>query len=348
MSVVRLTRSFIVALAAVGAVLTSCDPEGAPAIPPFPLTPSHLAQIPVPSDNPLTPAKVGLGRQLFYDTRLSGDGTVACASCHNPEQAFSDAPNQVSRGVNGARGQRNSPSIVNVAYRTSLFWDGRAATMEDQAMAAFLGSVEMDTDTMRVAALIRSAAYKNSWISAFGDTSVSMKRVMQAIASFERTIVSANSRYDKYVLGDRSALSEQERDGMNLFFSNKTLCGACHGGQDFTNDQFQNVGLFSHYFDRGRYNVTKDPKDEGLFKTPTLRNVALTPPYMASGDAEKGPMNTLEQVVEHYNEGGLPFPNRDTRVRKLNLTDREKASLVAFMKALTDSSVLRNPRWIKP
>lgn len=135
---------------------------------------------------------------------------------------------------------------------------------------------------------------------------------------------------------------------MNLFFSNKTMCGSCHGGQDFTNDQFQNVGLFSHYFDRGRFNVTKDSKDEGLFKTPTLRNVALTPPYMASGDAEKGPMNTLEQVVDHYNEGGLPFPNRDKRVRKLNLTDNEKAALVAFMKSLTDSSVLRNPQWMKP
>lgn len=341
-------RQMAIAGAMVIVALTSCTPEGAPEVPPYPLVPSHLAHVPVPADNPLTPAKVALGRQLFYDTRLSGDGTIACASCHSPEHAFTDSPNQVSKGVNGARGQRNSPTLVNVAYRTSLFWDGRAATMEDQAMGAFLGSVEMDADTVAVGALLRSDAYKSAWKSAFGDTIVSMRRAMQAIASFERTIVSANSRYDRYVLGNTSALTELEREGMNLFFSNKTMCGACHGGQDFTNDQFQNVGLFSHYFDRGRYNVTKDPKDEGLFKTPTLRNVALTAPYMASGDAEKGPMNTLEQVVDHYNDGGLPFPNRDKRVRKLNLTDREKAALVAFMKALTDSTVLSNQRWIKP
>jgi len=337
-------------LALVGAltVLAGCDTQEAPDAPPYPAVPAHLAQVPVPSDNPLTPSKVELGRQLFYDVRLSGDGSVACATCHNPASAFTDSPNQVSRGVNGARGQRNSPTIVNAAYRTSFFWDGRAATMEDQALTAFLSSVEMDADTVAVAALLRSDAYRSTWKNVFGDTTVTMRRAMQAIASFERTIVSASSRYDKYVLGDHSALSELEREGMNLFFSNKTMCGACHGGQDFTNDQFQNVGLFSHYFDRGRYNVTKDPKDEGLFKTPTLRNVALTPPYMASGDAEKGPMNTLEQVVEHYNDGGLPFPNRDKRVRKLNLNDREKAALVAFMKALTDSSVLHNRLWMKP
>lgn len=339
---------FVIAVAILVGTLTGCQTDQAPTDPPFPIVPSHLAKVPVPADNPLTPAKVELGRQLFYDVRLSGDGTVSCASCHDPSSAFSDAPNQVSRGVNGARGQRNSPSIVNAVYRTSFFWDGRATTLEQQAMMAFLSSVEMDADTIAVTGLLRSDSYRDAWTSAFGDTAVSMKRAMQAIASFERTIVSANSRYDQYVLGQTSALSAQEREGMNLFFSNKTMCGSCHGGQDFTNDQFQNVGLFSHYFDRGRYNVTKDPKDEGLFKTPTLRNVALTPPYMASGDAEKGPMNTLEQVVDHYNEGGLPFPNRDTRVRKLNLTDNEKAALVAFMKALTDSSVLRNPQWMKP
>jgi len=338
----------IIAQLAMAGVLVSCAGDVEPIEPLYPDIPSHIARVPVPVDNPLTPAKVELGRQLFYDTRLSGDGTVACASCHSPQHAFTDAPNQVSRGVYGARGQRNSPTIVNAAYRTSFFWDGRASTLEQQAMTAFLGSVEMDADTVAVAAMMRSPDYARAWQAAFGDTAVSMHRVMQAIASFERTIVSANSRYDQYVLGNTSALTLQEREGMNLFFSNKTMCGSCHGGQDFTNDQFQNIGLFSHYFDRGRYNVTKDPRDEGLFKTPTLRNIALTPPYMASGDAEKGPMNTLEQVVDHYNDGGLPFPNRDKRVKKLNLTDAEKAALVAFMKSLTDSSTLRNPEWQKP
>lgn len=336
------------ACAALTLFVVGCDGEIEPDVALYPLVPSHLAAVPVPVNNPLTPAKVELGRQLFYDARLSGDGTVSCASCHRPERAFTDAPNQVSRGANGSRGQRNSPTIINAGYRTSLFWDGRSATLEDQALVAFLSSVEMDADTHAVAGILRLPDYKQRWIAAFGDSAVSMRRAMQAIASFERTIVSANSRYDQYVLGNTGALSPQEREGMNLFFSNKTMCGACHGGQDFTNDQFQNVGLFSHYFDRGRYNVTKDPKDEGLFKTPTLRNVALTAPYMASGDAERGPMNTLEQVVEHYNDGGLPFPNKDKRVRKLGLTETEKAALVAFMKALTDSSALNNRQWMRP
>jgi cytochrome c peroxidase len=311
----------------------------------YPPVPSNYPPVPAPSDNPITPAKVALGKELFYERRLSSEGTIACASCHRPEHAFSDAPNQVSRGVGGALGQRNAPTLVNVAYRTSLFWDGRASTLEDQAFSAFMHSTEMDADTLAVAALLRSPQYRAQWIASFGDTTVTMYRAMQAIATFERTIVSANSRYDKFVRGDRSALTQIEREGMDLFFSARTMCGACHNGPDFTNDQFQNIGLFHHYFDRGRFNVTREPRDEGLFKTPTLRNVALTAPYMATGDSQKGLMSTLEDVVEHYNLGGTAFPNKDKRVAPLNLSDREKLALVAFMRALTDSSVLTNPAW---
>jgi len=314
----------------------------------FPAVPAHLPAMPIPADNPMNTAKIELGRSLFYDERLSSDGTVSCASCHAPEKFFSDAPKQVSTGVAGAQGQRNSPMIVNAGYRSSFFWDGRAATLEDQAMAAFLSSVEMDADTLAVAALLRSDVYRDRWRAAFGDTTVTMRRAMQAISAFERTLVSANSRYDRYVNGDEAALTAQERQGMDLFFSAKTMCSACHGGPDFTDDQFHNVGLFHHYFDRGRYNVTKDPLDEGKFKTPTLRNVAVTPPYMATGDSEKGLLNTLEDVVKHYNDGGTGFPNKDPRVKKLGLTDAEMAALVAFMKALTDSSVMTNPAFRRP
>jgi cytochrome c peroxidase len=330
-------------------LLSACGDEPVtPSELPFPIIPAHLSMVPVPEDNPLTPSNVELGRRLFYEKRLSSTATVSCASCHHQDMAFSDAPNQVSRGVNSALGQRNAPSLINIAYRPYFFWDGRSATLEDQAMAAFLGSVEMDADTFAVAALMRSANYRDAWKTSFGDTAVSMRRVVMAIASFERTLVSANSRYDRYLLGEHQALSDQERRGMNLFFSAKTMCGACHGGQDLTNDLFQNVGLFNHYFDRGRYNVTKDPRDEGLFKTPSLRNVALTPPYMASGDSDKGPLTTLEQVVAHYNDGGTPFNNKDKRVRKLGLSDAEMADIVAFMKALTDSSVLTRREWSAP
>ena len=159
---------------------------------------------------------------------------------------------------------------------------------------------------------------------------------------------SANSRYDQFVRGDTTALSAQERHGLQLFFSDKTMCSACHGGPDLTNDDFHSVGLFHHYFDRGRYDVTGNPLDEGTFKTPTLRNIALTPPYMAGGDSEDGLMETLEDVVKHYNEGGTTFHNKDERVRELHLTDEESAALVAFMKALTDSSVLTDPRFSRP
>lgn len=315
---------------------------------PYPSVPSNFPPVPVPSDNPITPAKVSLGKALFFERRLSSEGTIACASCHLPQRSFSDAPNQVSRGVGGALGQRNAPTLINVAYRTSLFWDGRAATLEDQARNAFMHSAEMDADTIAVATLLRSQEYKGRWVDAFGDTLVTMRRAMQAIATFERTIVSANSRYDKFVRGDRSSLSQIEREGMDLFFSSRTMCSSCHNGPDFTNDQFQNIGLFHHYFDRGRYNVTREPRDEGLFKTPTLRNVALTAPYMATGDSEAGLLSTLEDVVEHYNLGGTAFPNKDNRVRPMNLSDREKLALVAFMRALTDSSVLTNPAWTQP
>ncbi|MEN9282004.1 MAG: hypothetical protein RL594_939 [Bacteroidota bacterium] len=344
-------RRTLSALGLVGlcVLMVSCgDDPVVPTQPSFPVIPAHLTAVPVPADNPLTPAKVELGRRLFYETRLSSQGTVSCASCHRQHKAFSDAPNQVSRGVNSALGQRNAPSLINVAYRPHYFWDGRAATLEEQALTAFLSSVEMDADTIAVAALMRSSAYQAEWRAAFGDTVVSMRRLMMAIASFERTLVSANSRYDRYLLGEPGALSDQERRGMSLFFSAKTMCGACHGGQDLTNDQFQNIGLFNHYFDRGRYSVTKDPKDEGLFKTPSLRNVALTPPYMASGDSDKGPLTTLEQVVAHYNDGGTPFANKDRRVRKLGLSEAEMADIVAFMKALTDSSALQRPEWSQP
>lgn len=314
----------------------------------YPHVPSNLPPVPVPPDNPITPAKVALGKALFFEKRLSSEGTIACASCHRPERSFSDAPNQVSRGVRGALGQRNAPTLINVAYRTSLFWDGRATTLEEQAQGAFMHSAEMDADTLAVAALLRSPEYRDRWVASFGDTAVTMQRVMQAIATFERTIVSANSRYDAFARGDRSALTQIEREGMDLFFSSRTMCSSCHSGPDFTNDQFMNIGLFHHYFDRGRFNVTREPHDEGLFKTPTLRNVALTAPYMATGDAQTGLMSTLEDVVEHYDLGGTAFPNKDKRVRPLNLSEREKQALVAFMRALTDSSVLTNPTWIQP
>ncbi|MBU3742531.1 MAG: hypothetical protein FGM24_09650 [Candidatus Kapabacteria bacterium] len=309
---------------------------------------SNLPPVPVPANDPLTEEKVELGRRLFYDTRLSVDGTVSCASCHRQEAAFADAGRQTSVGVRGQFGNRNSPMIVNSAYQPYFFWDGRAQTLEEQALAAFLSKTEMAADTVAVAALLRSADYRDRWMAAFGDTTVSMLMAMRAISAFERTLISANSPYDRYVRGDGTAMTASQKRGMSLFFSNRSMCSNCHGGPNFTDHSFRNVGLFRHYFDRGRYSVTKDPDDEALFKTPTLRNIALTPPYMAGGDSDDGELWTLEAVVEHYDKGGFKFHNQDDRVRKLSLTPEQKADLVAFMHALTDSTVLTNPRFAKP
>lgn len=308
---------------------------------------AHLPSVPVPVDNPQNPSKIALGRHLFYDKNLSRDGAIACASCHRQEVAFCDGPKTVSSGVGDERGQRNTPMIVNAAYRKSQFWDGRASSLEEQAMGAFLGSVEMRADTFAVAKYLR-VQYPTEWLLAFGDTTVNMKRAMQAIASFERALISANSRYDKYVRGELTALNEQEQHGMRLFFSDRTMCASCHSGPDLTDDEYHNIGLFHHYFDRGRYRVTLDIDDEGLFRTPTLRNIELTAPYMATGDSEDGVMLTLKQVVKHYNNGGTNFPNKDKRVHKLFLSEAEEDALVAFMKTLTDSSVITNPKFGPP
>lgn len=346
-SIVRRPSSAIAACM-LGLMFVGCVPDEVLPEQSFPIVPAHLPAVPFPPENSITPEKAELGRHLFYEKRLSRDGTIACATCHRPEAAFSDAPFQISTGIDGQQGQRNAPMIVNAAYRKEMFWDGRAGTLEEQAMAAFMNPTEMAADTLAVANLLRSNEYRQMWQRAFGDTLVNMTRAMQAIATFERTLVSANSRYDKFINGDTTALTALERKGMQLFFSDRTMCASCHGGQDFTDDLYHNIGLFHHYFDRGRYEVTGNVKDEGLFKTPTLRNVALTPPYMASGDSEKGELMTLEQVMDHYNEGGTTFANKDKRVRKLNLSKEESNAIVAFMKALTDSSVLTNPSFLPP
>lgn len=314
----------------------------------FGVIPAHFPAMPVPADNPITREKAELGRRLFYEGRLSLDGTVPCASCHRLEASFTDAPFQLSRGVRKQQGIRNAPTLINVGYRKVMFWDGRAATLEDQAMAAFLNPEEMAADTVAVVSLMRSSEYRPAWVSAFGDTVVTMRRVMQAIATFERTLVSANSRYDKFVLGDTTALSAEEKAGMQLFFSDRTKCSECHSGPDLTDDDYHSIGLFHHYFDTGRFEVTKKTEDEGRFKTPTLRNVALTPPYMAGGDYEKGELYTLEQAIERYNDGGVSFANKDPRIIPLNLTGQEQSALVAFLKTLTDSTIFTNRWFAKP
>lgn len=315
---------------------------------PLVVIPAHFDPIAIPADNPLTKEKVSLGRLLFYDTRLSLDGTVSCGTCHRQEAAFSDAPKTLSVGVHTARTSRNSPSIINAAYVTPLLWDGRAKSLEEQHMFAILTGDEMEADTGRMFEVLRISGYREKWMDAYGDTTITLRRIVNAIACFVRTIVSADSRYDRFLAGDKLALSASEQRGMNLFFSKRLACSECHSGPLFTDNRFHNIGLFFYYLDLGRMGVTGKAEDHSVFKTPSLRNVELTPPYMTTGENEESQLTTLESVIEHYERGGFIWATKDPRIKPLNLTPNEKQDLVEFLRSLTDSSVIQNPRFSHP
>ncbi len=296
----------------------------------------------VPPDNPITPEKIALGRLLFYDPQLSQDGNLSCAHCHQQRFSFSDTV-AVSRGSQDEIGLRNAPPLVNVAYSTSWFWDGRTRSIEEQILAALTSPIEMASDTAIIAQRLKSAAeYRQQFTRVFG-SAPSVRDAVRALATFCRVLISGSSRYDRFRRGDSTALNEAERRGMQLFFSKRTQCSECHSGINFTDNNFHSIGIHSHYYDRGRYYVTGDERDIGKFKTPTLRNVALTAPYMNDGT-----LVTLEQVLEHYNSGGKPFVNKDARIRPLGLSSQELDDLRAFLQSLTDSAFITHPLFAKP
>ncbi|MCX7929258.1 MAG: methylamine utilization protein [Chlorobi bacterium] len=304
--------------------------------------PSGFPPISTPRDNLITDAKISLGRLLFYDAQLSRDGDLSCSSCHQQARAFSDTIS-VSRGTQSEIGLRNAPPIINAAYSRSWFWDGRARSLEEQIIGALTSPIEMASDTALIAErLSQSPNYRNAFTQAFG-TSPSARDAVRAIATFCRVLLSGNSRFDRYSRGDSSALSDAEKRGMALFFSARTHCSECHGGVFFSDFDFHSIGIHSHYYDRGRYYVTGNEHDIGKFKTPTLRNIALTAPYMNDGT-----LTTLDQVLQHYNSGGKPFINKDPRIRPLGLTSAELDDLRAFLHTLTDSMFITNPILAKP
>jgi cytochrome c peroxidase len=263
--------------------------------------------MPVPQANPLTPDKVALGRRLFFDKRLSLDGTLACASCHNPKLAFSDG-RAVARGINGAQGTRSTPVLINRGYGSSFFWDGRAKSLEQQALEPILNPIEM---ALTEAELERRTKLKTVEVTA-------------ALASFVRTIRSGDSRFDRYTAGQSNALNDLEKKGLAVFRS-KGNCSTCHPGPNFTDEQFHNTGV------AWRDGTLADVgAGRGRFKTPTLREVARTAPYMHDGS-----FATLEDVVEFYSQGGRPNPNLDAEIRPRNFTAEEKRALVAFLSTLT-------------
>jgi len=286
----------------------------------------------VPETNPMTAAKVELGTLLYFDPRLSIDGTISCASCHNPFHGFAE-PEPTGKGVRGQRGGRNSPTVINRLFSKEQFWDGRATDLEDQAHGPLTNPVEMampshDEVVKKVASIGGYGPYFNK---AFGSVEVTMPRVAQAIASYERTVVSGNSPYDRYTAGDKAALSPSAVRGMELF-NGKANCKTCHAGFNFTDEQYHNLGVGMDTLepDLGRYVVSKVETDRGAFKTPTLRNIVDTGPYMHDGSEV-----TLEGVVELYNRGGVKNEWLSKEMKALNLTPTEVDDLVAFMLALT-------------
>jgi cytochrome c peroxidase len=286
----------------------------------------------IPENNPMTTAKIALGKLLYFDPRLSRDGTISCASCHNPHHGFAD-PAATSRGVGGQLGGRNSPTVINRLFSKEQFWDGRAADLEEQAHGPLVNQVEMAMPTHDV--VVKTCGgiegYAAHFEKAFGSADVTMPRIAQAIASYERTVVAGNSPFDRYTNGDTGALSAPAVRGMALF-NGKANCKTCHAGFNFTDEQYHNlgVGMDKKAPDLGRYTVTKADADRGAFKTPTLRNVAETAPYMHDGSEV-----TLEGVVQLYNRGGVKNQWLSKEMKPLGLTPGEVEDVVAFMYALT-------------
>ena len=270
--------------------------------------------MPIPEANPVTREKVALGRRLFFDKSLSADGTLSCSTCHDPERSFAD-DNAVAIGIHRRKGARNAPALINRGYGASHFWDGRARTLEQQVLEPIFNANELGS-TREV--LERS-------------TGMAAAKVAEALASFVRTIRSGNSRFDRFVAGDRRALTPLQEKGLNIF-RGRGNCVSCHVGPNFTDEQFHNTGVAwsaGLFWDRGRAEVTQDDSEEGAFKTPTLRDVSRTAPYMHDGS-----FRTLEDVVEFYSTGARPNPRLDREIAPRNFTQEERRALVAFLRAL--------------
>ena len=283
----------------------------------------------VPEWNPLTPAKVALGRTLFFDPLLSGDRTISCASCHRPALAFSDTMAR-SHGIHGQETRRNVPSILNRGFGSSFFWDGRAESLEEAVLEPVENPREMAlllSDL--VERLQQSAEYRVLFAEAFGDAATA-PRIAQSLASYLRVLRSGDSPADHYFAGDTNALSREAKHGLELF-TGKANCSTCHSGPLFSDERFHITGVSEA--DRGRGVVTGRAADRGAFKVPSLRNVALTPPYMHDGS-----LATLESVVDFYDRGGGAAGRFDVELRPLRLTPDEKRALVAFLRSLTAMS----------
>lgn len=320
--------------------------------------PADLWEILVPPENAVTPEKIELGRRLYYDKRLSADGTVACATCHDPNQGFADGK-AVAEGIGGKKGARNSPTVLNSMFNEFQFWDGRAPSLEEQAKGPLTNPVEMGMKDHAavVSAVAKDASYASDFQQIFGRPAT-IDDIVAAIATFERTVVSGDSAFDRFQAGDGQALSEAAQRGWELW-NGTARCNTCHPFGDstpnFSDNKFHNIGVAAKsrdfaslarkaaqvsdpqelafdpsFSELGRFIATRQPKDLGAFKTSGLRDIALTAPYMHDGSEP-----TLLSVMTFYNKGGEPNPYLDGGITPLNLTDAEMQDVVAFMESLT-------------
>lgn len=285
----------------------------------------------IPADNPLTVQKVELGRILFFDKRLSDDNTIACASCHLAQFGFTDGQ-PVSAGIRGQKGGRSAPASINRVFSSVQFWDGRAATLEEQSIGPFTNPIEhgFANYAVMLAKMKKIPGYNMLFLQVFGED-ITIGNVGKAIASFQRTILSGNSPADRFDQGgEAGAISAEAQRGL-LLFREKAQCTKCHSGFNFTDEKFHNLGIGwdDNKVDLGRYMVTKNPEDIGAFKTPTLREIARSAPY-----SHAGRFKTLEEVVDFYNQGGVKNPHQDPLILPLELTKEEKHDLVQFLRTL--------------
>ena len=296
----------------------------------------------VPSDNEYTEARWTLGKKLFFDPSLSAEGDISCASCHHPGKAFSDTV-AVSPGSGGNLGTRNSPTLANVGYHPYFMREGGVPTLEMQVLVPVEEHAEFNHHILKIAEKLADIPeYRQLAMEAYGQP-INPYVITRAIANFERTILSGTSSYDQYLsYGNKSALSEDAKAGMALFFSEKTNCSVCHAGFNFTNYTFQNNGLYETYVDPGRARLTGNPADMALFKVPTLRNVAVTGPYMHDGS-----ITYLSDVIEHYNTGGKNHVHKSRLIKPLGLTASEKKQITRFLESLTDTHFLNNHHFKK-
>ena len=331
------------------ASLTACKPDAS--APPGPDS-SALISFTVPQGwpqpvynfqgNPLTQSGFELGRKLFYDVRLSRDNTISCGSCHQQFAAFAHLDHSISHGIDGLFGTRNSPALYNLAWHPAYFWDGGTAHLEDQPITPIENPVEMDEKITDVVAELGNAAdYKEPFTKAFGDAAVTPPRIFKALAQFMGSMVSAGSKYDKYIRGENGgSLTAEEQNGLTLF---RQKCASCHKEPLFTDFSYRNNGLFvdASLQDSGRAHITHLPDDLHRFKVPSLRNVALSRPYMHDGR-----FNTLDAVVEHYRTGVIGSPTLDTALSGgISMTDNEKSDIIAFLKTLTDDAFVKDKRF---